>query len=107
MAASIETEPVTVTLPIIKRHESPSPTATARFQAIFNDFAKANNEPRRPFMESGAFGDDTEKAVKAFQTKHRLPVDGWVGAKTWKVLLERWMALRTMSLPPATGADPW
>jgi peptidoglycan hydrolase-like protein with peptidoglycan-binding domain len=100
MAASIETEQVTLTLPILKRHEAPSPTATARLQAIFNDFAKADNKPR-PFMESGAFGDDTERAIKNFQTKHRLTVDGFVGKQTWKVLLERWMALRTLPLPPA------
>ena len=35
----------------------------------------------------GIFGDETEKAVKAFQKKKGLVVDGIVGVKTWKKLL--------------------
>lgn len=34
----------------------------------------------------GIFGQATEKAVKDFQKKHGLVVDGVVGAKTWKAL---------------------
>jgi peptidoglycan hydrolase-like protein with peptidoglycan-binding domain len=71
--------------------------ATARVQAIFNDFAKAEGEPR-PFGESGAFGDDTERSVRAFQKKHNLGVDGIVGPKTWTVLLNEWIKLRPLPL---------
>lgn len=35
----------------------------------------------------GDFGDETHKAVRAFQTAKKLTVDGVVGAKTWAALL--------------------
>jgi peptidoglycan hydrolase-like protein with peptidoglycan-binding domain len=92
-----ETQQVTLTLPILERDEDPPAAATARLQAIFNDFARADHKPR-PFGESGAFGDKTEKAIEEFQGKHHLTVDGSVGKQTWKVLLERWMALPPMPL---------
>ena len=34
----------------------------------------------------GDFGDETHKAVRAFQTAEKLTVDGVVGAKTWAAL---------------------
>lgn len=37
--------------------------------------------------QDGKFGPDTEKAVKAFQKKHGLEVDGEVGINTWSVIL--------------------
>ena len=36
----------------------------------------------------GQFGSETEAAVKKFQDRSRLTVDGIVGAKTWKALIE-------------------
>ena len=35
----------------------------------------------------GIFGNETKKAVTAFQKKHGLSADGIVGKNTWKVLL--------------------
>ena len=34
----------------------------------------------------GRFGPVTERAVRAFQTKHAPPVDGWIGPVTWGAL---------------------
>lgn len=36
----------------------------------------------------GSYGDETVKAVKSFQTKNGLLVDGVVGQETWKALLK-------------------
>lgn len=36
--------------------------------------------------QDGYFGPKTEKAVMAFQAKHGLTVDGWIGAQTWAVI---------------------
>ena len=36
----------------------------------------------------GSYGDETVKAVKSFQTKNGLLVDGIVGQETWKALLK-------------------
>ncbi|MDP2857876.1 MAG: DUF1028 domain-containing protein [Bacillota bacterium] len=41
----------------------------------------------------GYFGDDTETAVRAFQEKQKLVVDGIAGPKTVAVLAEAWNAL--------------
>lgn len=38
--------------------------------------------------DDGIFGDETLGAVKAFQAKNGLAVDGIVGIETWKALLE-------------------
>ena len=35
----------------------------------------------------GSFGDETEKAIKKFQSDHGLVVDGIVGKNTWSKLL--------------------
>ena len=36
----------------------------------------------------GVFGENTENAVKTFQSQNGLTVDGIVGSKTWNVLLK-------------------
>ena len=36
----------------------------------------------------GSYGDETVKAVKNFQAKNGLLVDGIVGQETWKALLK-------------------
>ncbi|MEV4191257.1 peptidoglycan-binding domain-containing protein [Streptomyces toxytricini] len=49
----------------------------------------------------GEFGPATERAVKAFQTSHKLTVDGIVGANTWKKLA---VTVRQDSRGPAVRA---
>ena len=39
-------------------------------------------------VADGQFGSKTEEAVKLFQDRKKLVVDGVVGAKTWKALIE-------------------
>jgi Putative peptidoglycan binding domain len=100
-AAAVPTVSVTVKLPQLQENPNLPPAAkaaTARVQAIFNDFAKAEHKPR-PFGESGAFGDKTEDHVEKFQQKHHIsPANGIVDAKTWKALLDAWIKLPP--LPP-------
>ena len=40
-----------------------------------------------PDKITGGFGTDTQKAVKKFQTRHKLEVDGIVGPVTWNELM--------------------
>lgn len=40
----------------------------------------------KKLAEDGVFGVNTEYAVKSYQTKHKLAVDGVVGPTTWKAL---------------------
>jgi murein L,D-transpeptidase YcbB/YkuD len=99
-AATVPTVSVNLKLPRLERNPNQTPVAkaaTARVQAIFNDFAKAANRPR-PFDESGAFGPKTEEHVEDFQEKHNLPDNGIVDAKTWTTLLNEWIKLRPLPL---------
>ena len=38
--------------------------------------------------EIGTFGDNTEAAVRAFQTSRQIRIDGIVGPETWSALVE-------------------
>lgn len=48
--------------------------------------------------EDGAFGEETERAVRAFQETYGLSVDGIVGEETWNVLYNVYLGLAD-SLP--------
>ena len=45
-----------------------------------------------PLKADGRFGLSTENAVKEFQLKNKMNVDGKVGANTWNVLYTRYTA---------------
>lgn len=63
-----------------------SPTGQTRtVQRILNTCNYKGADGKK-LAEDGVFGVNTEYAVKAYQTKHKLAVDGVVGAATWKAL---------------------
>ena len=47
----------------------------------------------------GKFGISTENAVKEFQLKNKMNVDGKVGANTWNVLYTRYTAKHGLKVP--------
>ena len=47
----------------------------------------------------GKFGISTENAVKEFQLKNKMNVDGKVGANTWNVLYTRYTAKHGLHVP--------
>lgn len=55
------------------------------YPLIKNDTVKAMQRALK-INADGVFGSDTDKAVKEFQAKHKLAVDGVVGAKTAELL---------------------
>lgn len=58
----------------------------------------------------GKFGISTENAVKEFQLKNKMNVDGKVGANTWNVLYTRYTAKQACMCPtpalPCAAALP-
>ena len=73
--AAIQT---TLSLPTLRQGQGP-PGAVGRLQHIFNDFAKADDDPRI-FDESGVFGPKTNDAVREFPRTNGLQVDGIINA---------------------------
>jgi peptidoglycan hydrolase-like protein with peptidoglycan-binding domain len=55
-----------------------------RLQQMLNDLQVG------PLDVDGQFGPKTESAVKKFQQKMGLQVDGVVGAQTWPDLINNW-----------------
>ena len=52
-----------------------------------------------PLKADGRFGLSTENAVKEFQLKNKMNVDGKVGANTWNVLYARYTAKHGLIVP--------
>ena len=70
---------VEVTLPILKQGSKGDSVRV--LQILLNGFGYSCG------TVDGSFGPATLKAVKSFQTKNKLSVDGCVGKNTWKTLL--------------------
>lgn len=56
--------------------------------AYLQKLLMVHGEALPKYGADGDFGNETLKAVKSFQKKHGLVVDGIVGPKTWKALIE-------------------
>ncbi|HHU09609.1 MAG TPA: peptidoglycan-binding protein, partial [Intrasporangiaceae bacterium] len=54
----------------------------------------------------GSFGPGTEQAVRAFQTQHKLTVDGAVGSQSWTKLIELGLVPARSASAPAPAAPP-
>jgi peptidoglycan hydrolase-like protein with peptidoglycan-binding domain len=52
-----------------------------------------------PLKADGRFGLSTENAVKEFQLKNKMNVDGKVGANTWNVLYTQYTAKHGLNVP--------
>ena len=52
-----------------------------------------------PLKADGKFGLSTENAVKEFQLKNKMNVDGKVGANTWNVLYTQYTAKHGLHVP--------
>lgn len=70
---------VTVTLPQLEN--GCGDASVEALQVLLNGFGYNCGKA------DGLFGDNTEKAVKAFQRAHKLTADGVAGVKTWAALL--------------------
>jgi hypothetical protein len=55
-----------------------------------------------PLVEDGVFGQSTESAVKQFQVRRALSVDGEVGSTTWSALFG--IPIATVTVPPTNFA---
>lgn len=53
----------------------------------------------------GNFGPLTERAVRAFQSRHNVPDDGVVGAATWAALGAAGLDLSALAMPPDSDDD--
>src|SRR5690349_16126499 len=64
--------------PVVRRGASGQPVRTLQYLLRARGGAVAVD---------GAFGRDTDRAVRAFQRSHGLAIDGVVGPRTWRALL--------------------
>jgi peptidoglycan hydrolase-like protein with peptidoglycan-binding domain len=98
-AAAVSTVSVNLKLPHLIPDSQPPPpkAATARVQHILNDIARVENlQPI--FEEKGDFGSKTKEHVARFQRNHGINPSATLGPKTWKALLETWVALRPLPI---------
>ena len=78
-AAEQETQPSQITFPTLRIGSTGEPVR--RLQTELNRHGAT-------LAVDGGFGVKTEAAVREFQARSRLPVDGVVGKSTWKDLME-------------------
>ena len=86
--------PVTTTTPVVSSSSETTVPSTLRKGAKgdlvvrMQELLIKAGESLPKFGSDGDFGNETLKAVKSFQKKHNLTVDGIVGKMTWTELLK-------------------
>lgn len=73
---------VDITLKILKKNSTGKQVKTAQYLLVANGCSVGSSGV------DGKYGNDTESAVKTYQEKKKLKVDGVVGEKTWTSLLK-------------------
>lgn len=73
---------VDITLKVLKKNSSGKQVKTAQYLLVANGCSVGSSGV------DGKYGNDTESAVKKYQEKKKLKVDGVIGEKTWTSLLK-------------------
>ena len=81
------TQPVTVTLPLLKNGAISNTVKNAQALLIHHGYACGGRVIAGRENPDGEFGPSTEKSVKEFQKLKGLACDGIIGADTWTALL--------------------
>lgn len=86
-----------VTLPVLRQLGDPDPATdvkTLQFMLITlaGSYSPFDRALQRSDGVDGLFGPKTTKLVKQFQRSEGLDDDGIVGQRTWRSLLELWVA---------------
>ncbi|MCQ2420026.1 MAG: peptidoglycan-binding protein [Clostridia bacterium] len=68
-------------------------------QVMLRTIAKAEGKPPA-VVPDGIYGEDTVKAVSAFQSAHRLPVTGQTDNQTWNMIADCYTKQAPLVLPP-------
>ena len=68
-------------------------------QVMLRTIAKSEGKPPA-VVPDGIYGEDTAKAVAAFQSSHRLPVTGQTDNQTWNMIADCYTKQAPLVLPP-------
>jgi peptidoglycan hydrolase-like protein with peptidoglycan-binding domain len=80
ISSNLELMKAAANSPPLKLHSRGA--GVAELQELLRDFGQSLPISFPKGKPDGIFGDETEKAVRSFQAKHGLGVDGQAGAKT-------------------------
>jgi peptidoglycan hydrolase-like protein with peptidoglycan-binding domain len=81
---SVPQAQITMSLPILRKGQLTGQPPVRRMQQMIKETGVAT------LNEDGNFGPKTEAAVRDFQQRKHLAVDGIVGKQTWTALLQDW-----------------
>lgn len=98
------------------KEEAPAPTPVEKRELHLGDKGDDVLQLQKDLIElgynlgfwgaDGDFGNDTDKAVRAFQKKNKLDVDGWVGKNTYAAIEKALVEKRKPAPAPAPTPAP-